>query len=37
MFLDLRRFKMFNFSGVQVDETKIEILSIVKKIVEDIK
>ena len=37
MFLELRGFKMFNFNDVQVGETKIEMLPIVKKIIEDIK
>ena len=37
MFLGLRGFKMFNFNDVQVGETMIEILPVVKKIMEDIK
>ena len=37
MFLELSGFKMFNFNDVQVGETKIEMLPIVKKIMEDIK
>ena len=34
MFLELRRFKIFNFNDVQVGEINIEILPVVKKITE---